>query len=130
MMNSTKLFRKQIIIKCGFLEFIPKRVRFPIFFFLDYLHEHFMKIKIYNRAFTYHINKVRREVEKHIEKWEYWVLLAFVDIPFPGTGAYTGTLIAWFFEMNRKKSFLTIALGVAIAGLIVTLTTLGIINLF
>jgi uncharacterized membrane protein len=44
-----------------------------------------------------------------------------VAIPFPSTGAYTGCLVAWFFEMERKKSFITIALGVLAAGVIVTL---------
>ena len=48
------------------------------------------------------------------------MLFLFVAIPFPSTGAYTGCLIAWFFEMERKRSFLTIASGVVVAGIVVT----------
>lgn len=94
----------------------------PVFFFLDYIHKYFMKIKIYKTIFTVYLERVRKRVEAKLEKhtWEYWVLFLFVAVPFPSTGAYTGCLIAWFLEMDRKKSFITIALGVLVAGIIVT----------
>ncbi len=95
----------------------------PVFFFLDNIHKYLMKIKIYEKIFNTYLESVRKRVEAKMEKhtWEYWVLFLFVAIPFPSTGAYTGCLVAWFFEMERKKSFITIALGVLAAGIIVTL---------
>ena len=94
----------------------------PVFFFLDYVHTYLMKAKIYDRIFSMYLERVRKRVEAQMAKhtWEYWVLFLFVAIPFPSTGAYTGCLVAWFLKMDRRKSFLTIALGVLVAGIVVT----------
>lgn len=94
----------------------------PVFFFLDYIHTHLMNISLYNKLFTLYLERVRKRVETKFAKqqWEYFVLFLFVAIPFPSTGAYTGCLIAWFFQMDRKRSFVTIASGVVIAGIVVT----------
>jgi uncharacterized membrane protein len=55
-----------------------------------------------------------------IEKYEEIGLMAFVAIPLPGTGAWTGALIAFLFGLDYKKSLSIIAIGVFIAGIIVT----------
>jgi len=55
-------------------------------------------------------------------------LALFVGVPLPATGAYTGVLIAYIAGLERKRSSLAIAIGVAIAGAIIwTLAVLGII---
>ena len=59
-----------------------------------------------------------RKVEKHkgtIEKYSYWGVLIFVAIPLPGTGAWTGTLIASVLGMEPKKSFVAAVGGVLVA---------------
>jgi uncharacterized membrane protein len=66
----------------------------------------------------------------HGRKWGLVGLAAFVGIPLPVTGAYTGTLMAYLLGMKRGRAALAIAVGVVIAGLIVTLATLGIISFF
>lgn len=48
----------------------------------------------------------------------FWALFAFVAIPLPGTGAWTGALIASVMGMRLKHSFPAVALGVVTAGLI------------
>ena len=56
-----------------------------------------------------------RKIEKHkgtIEKYSYWGVVLFVAIPLPGTGAWTGTLIAAVLGLDAKKSFFAAALGV------------------
>ncbi|MBR9705667.1 small multi-drug export protein, partial [Candidatus Pacearchaeota archaeon] len=53
----------------------------------------------------------------------------FVAIPSPGTGAYTGSLIAWFFKLNRRQSFAVIALGVVTAGIMTALIVTGGLNI-
>lgn len=63
-------------------------------------------------------------------KWGLVGLAAFVGIPLPVTGAYTGTLMAYLLGMKRGQAALAIAAGVVIAGIIVTLATLGIISFF
>ena len=61
-----------------------------------------------------------------IRKAEFWGLVAFVGIPLPGTGGWTGTLIASLLKINRKKAMLAILLGVAIAATIMSLISYGI----
>jgi len=94
-----------------------------IFFFLDHIHFVLMKIKPYNKAFNFYINRKVERIKRKYETLELFVLFLFVAIPSPGTGAYTGALLAWFFKLDRKKSFAIIALGVIVAGIITTVMT-------
>lgn len=70
------------------------------------------------------------KVEKHkgqIEKYGYWGVVLFVGIPLPGTGAWTGSLIASVLELDRKKTFLAVLLGVFIASIIMMILSFGIL---
>ena len=76
---------------------------------------------------------MQKKVDKFEKKYNttgFLALMIFVAIPLPGTGAWTGCLISWFLDLDRKKSLLYISLGVLIAGIITTLASLGIINIF
>ena len=55
----------------------------------------------------------------------FWGLLFFVMIPLPGTGAWTGSLIASLFALPKRSSFLAILLGVLGAGVIMCLASYG-----
>lgn len=55
-----------------------------------------------------------------IDKLGIWGLLLFVAIPLPGTGAWTGSLLAALLHLDKKKSFGVICVGVFIAGLIIS----------
>lgn len=61
-----------------------------------------------------------------VEKYKEWGLLIFVAIPLPGTGGWTGALIAAMMDLRMKKCLPIISLGVLIAGLIMSLITYGI----
>lgn len=64
----------------------------------------------------------------NIEKYEFWGLVAFVGIPLPGTGAWTGSLIAALLGIRFRKAFPAIVLGLVIATFIMTVlsyTVLG-----
>lgn len=63
-----------------------------------------------------------------IEKYGYFGLFLFVAIPLPGTGAWTGSLLAVLFGMDFKKSLLFIFLGVLTAGFVMSLVSFGAIN--
>ena len=65
-----------------------------------------------------------------ILRYQTWGLLIFVAIPLPGTGAWTGALIAAVLDMRLKRAVPVIFLGVVIAGLIITLLTHGVTLLF
>ena len=58
-------------------------------------------------------------------RYEFWGLFVFVAIPLPGTGAWTGALIAAMLDMRLKKALPSIALGVLTAGIIVAFVTYG-----
>lgn len=64
-----------------------------------------------------------------VQSSKFWGLLILVAIPLPGTGAWTGALVAAVMNMRIKLALPAIFFGVVIAAVIVTLLTLGIIAL-
>lgn len=71
------------------------------------------------------------KVEKHkgqIEKYGYLGIVLFVGIPLPGTGAWTGSLIASVLEMDKKKTFFAVLAGVFIASIIMMVISFGVIG--
>ena len=64
--------------------------------------------------------------KSQVLKYEFWGLMILVAIPLPGTGAWTGALVAAMLDMQLKRAFPAIAVGVAVAGLIVTIATYGV----
>ncbi len=75
------------------------------------------------------VDKMEARAEKKkgtILKYKEWGLLLFVAIPLPGTGGWTGALIAALMDLRMKKCLPIIALGVFIAGLIMSFVTYGI----
>lgn len=58
-----------------------------------------------------------------LQRGAFWGLFILVAIPLPGTGAWTGALVAAMLDMRMKRAFPAIALGVAAAGIIVTVVT-------
>ena len=61
---------------------------------------------------------------------EFWGLALFVGIPLPGTGAWTGSLIAALLEMDIKKAVIAELVGVAIATVIMSAVSYGLLGLF
>ena len=77
-----------------------------------------------------YLKKLDARSRSVIEKYGFWGLTLFVAVPLPGTGAYTGAFIAEIFGMEKKKAFWATALGVLIAGIVVTLLTTGALSVF
>lgn len=65
-----------------------------------------------------------------VQKAEFFGLVVLVAIPLPGTGAWTGALVAAMLDMRLRRAFPAIAIGVIIAGLIVSTLTFGVGTLF
>ena len=63
-----------------------------------------------------------------VQKYGHWGLLLFVAIPLPGTGAWTGALIAALLNIRTSKAVPVILIGVCIAAMIMTLVTYGVIH--
>ena len=66
---------------------------------------------------------------ERVRHYEFWGLLVLVAIPLPGTGAWTGALIAALLDIRMKRALPPIVAGVLIAALIVSLATMGVIHL-
>jgi len=106
---------------------------FIAFFFLDRFHHILLKNRIYKKFFDFYIKRFQKRVdkfEKHYSAIGFMALALFVAIPLPVTGAWSGVLISWILNLDRKKSILSIALGVVIAGVLVSLTTMGLLGIF
>ena len=86
------------------------------------------KIYIFNRFFTWLFEKTKNRHSKKFERWRDFALIVLVAIPLPFTGAWTGALAAFVFGIPIKRALPLIALGVLIAGFIITLVTIGLIN--
>ena len=63
-----------------------------------------------------------------IQKYEFWGLVAFVGIPLPGTGAWTGSLIAALLGVKNKKAIPAIFLGLLMASFIICVIFYGILG--
>lgn len=80
--------------------------------------------------FEHLISKMEAKAAKNaklVEKYELLGLCILVAIPLPGTGAWTGALVAAMLEIRMKHALPIIALGVLIAGGIVTLASMGVV---
>jgi len=91
------------------------------FLFLESVHKLFYRFGPYRKFFDRFVEKARKKVHAQMEKYGYWGLLLFVAVPLPVTGAWTGALGAWVLGLSYKKAFFSIAGGVVIAGIIVSL---------
>ncbi len=94
-----------------------------MFLFLNTIHSLLYKLNWYKKLFDKMVNRTRNKIHNKIEKYGYFGLMIFVAIPLPVTGAYTGALGAWIFDMKVKKSCIYIGIGVIIAGIIVSLVS-------
>ena len=78
------------------------------------------RVKFFNR-FGHWLEERAEKRRGKVEKYSYWAIVLFVAIPIPGTGAWTGSLIAAVMELDFKKSLLAVTLGVLIATTIMTI---------
>jgi uncharacterized membrane protein len=81
------------------------------------------KSKICQKFFSWLFERIKKEHKTKMEKYGALALVAFVAIPLPLTGAWTGALIAFLFNIPFLMAFPLIALGVIIAGIIVSILT-------
>ena len=86
--------------------------------------------KTWSRFMDWLFAKTRKRADSKIRKYEYIGLIFFVAIPLPFTGAWTGALIAYLFDLKFTKSIITIFIGVLIAASIMIALTLIFGNIF
>jgi len=96
---------------------------------LLYIYHYFFSWLSRFRIFRWWVEKVQKR-SGIVKKLYFWGLVIFVSIPLPVTGAWTGALAASLCKIGIRKSFFAILLGVLLAGIIVSLVSLGVINAY
>ncbi len=113
-----------------FLSVIGNILPVPILLFVfSPITEKLRNLAFFARFFNWLEERTRRKAAL-IEKYEFLGLILFVAIPFPTTGAWTGSFAASIFKMKFRKAFFAITLGVIIAAIIVSLISWGGFSLF
>ncbi len=109
--------------------FIGNMLPIPfILLFIEKIFEWLRRFKFFEKIIVRLEAKTDRNKDK-VLRYKSWGLLLFVAIPLPGTGGWTGALMAALLGIDFKRSLPIIALGVFIAGLIMSLITYGIFAL-
>ncbi len=85
------------------------------------------KIKIFKKFFDWWQNKALKK-KNIIDKYGYLGIMLFVAVPLPGSGAWTGCLIAVLMGLDKKKSFVAALLGVFIAAIIMSIFSFGLLK--
>lgn len=102
----------------------------PIPFILLFIKQIFKllkKIKLF-RGIIERLEKRAMSKSDNIKRYEFWGLVLFVGIPLPGTGAWTGSLIAALLDVDFKKAILAELLGIAIATVIMSFLSYGLLG--
>lgn len=100
----------------------------PVPFIIIFIRKIFDWMKRHSKRLGSIAAKMEARAEKKrgtVEKYAFWGLVVLVAIPLPGTGAWTGALVAAMMDMRLKRAFPAIMLGVLIAGAIVAFVTYG-----
>ena len=104
----------------------------PVPFIIVFVRRIFAWLKKHIPALGGFVSKLERRAEAkrdYIYRWQLFGLFLLVAIPLPGTGAWTGALIAALMDIRLKRAFPAIALGVIAAGLVVLAITYGVTNI-
>lgn len=105
----------------------------PVPFIILFIKKIFAWMRKISPKFNGIVDKMEAKAEKNKEKvlkYAFWGLALFVAVPLPGTGAWTGALVASMIDMPLKKAFPSVLLGVVIAALVVAFLSYGAVSLF
>ncbi|MFA6466370.1 MAG: small multi-drug export protein [Patescibacteria group bacterium] len=101
-----------------------------IVYFLGPISNWLRRWKIFDRFFDALFARTRAKYDKKYAVLSKVALMLFVAIPLPGTGVWTGSLIAWLFNFDKQQSLIYIGLGSFLAGVLVMMISLGAFKIF
>ena len=105
----------------------------PVPFIIIFIRKIFELMRKWSAKLDGIVTRLEKRAESKsdvVQKYAFWGLFILVAIPLPGTGAWTGALVAAMLDMRLKRAFPAIALGVLGAAVIITLFTFGVDKLF
>ena len=100
----------------------------PVPFIIVFIRRIFTLIRKWNKKLDKIVTRLEERANKKSDivlKYAFWGLAVLVAIPLPGTGAWTGALVAAMLDMRLRSAFPAIGLGVIIAAVIVSFVTYG-----
>ena len=100
-----------------------------VLFGLNKFVHHLLKVPIFSGVYGWSVLRTRAKVSKHVDRYGMLGMAIFIGLPLPGSGSYSGALGAHLLGMDFKKYIVANTFGVLIAGALVTLATLGILQL-
>ena len=98
-----------------------------VLLFLEMIFKWMEKWKPTKKVVTW-LEKKGHSKRGQIDKYGYLGLILFVGIPLPGTGAWTGSLVAILLGLDKKKSFICICIGVLLASIIMSILSYGLLG--
>lgn len=101
----------------------------PVPFIVLFVRKVFLWLRKMSRWLDAFVTKLENKAaskSEMVEKYEILGLILLVAVPFPGTGAWTGALVAAMMDIRLKRCFPAIVIGVIIAGAIVSYITYGV----
>ncbi|MFQ5975066.1 MAG: COG2426 family protein [Candidatus Hydrothermarchaeales archaeon] len=101
----------------------------PLLIFLEPVEQRLRRFSIFDAFFEWLFTRTHARTNEKIQKYGAIGLVPFVAIPLPVTGAWTGVAASYIFGIKFKYAFPAIVLGVLIAGVIVTLASMGVIHI-
>ena len=100
----------------------------PVPFIIVFIRRVFSWLRSKDESFNKMVSglEARAESKRHIVvRYAFWGLVILVAIPLPGTGAWTGALVAAMMRIRLRRAFPAVALGVVIAAFVVSVITYG-----
>jgi len=85
--------------------------------------------QFFNKWLNWLFEKTKKRHKRKFELWKEFALIFLVGLPLPFTGGWTGSLCAFLFRIPFKKALTLIAIGVILAGVIVSFFTLEVVKL-
>ena len=101
----------------------------PVPFIILFIRQIFKWMRKVNKTFARIVDKMEEKANKHRDKvtrYGFWGLFILVAIPLPGTGAWTGALVAAMMDLRLKTALPAIFFGVVGAAVIVSIITYGV----
>ena len=100
----------------------------PVPFIVVFIRRIFSWLRVKNTSFNSLVTGLEARAESKrqiVDRYAFWGLVILVAIPLPGTGAWTGALVAAMMKMRLRRAFPAIVLGVVIAAFVVSVITYG-----
>lgn len=115
---------QEAFVICVIANFLPV---IPALYLIGPLSRYLMRWRFFERFFHWFFARTRRK-GKLVERFEVLGLVLFVAIPLPMTGAWSGVVAAFLFDVKKRFAIPAIFLGICIAGVVVTLAAMGVIS--